>query len=252
MFTIIGGDGKEYGPVSAEQVSTWLNSGRANLQTKARRAGGDDWRALGEFPEFNPAAAAEASGPPLLAASPGSAAPAASAGGAATPAPAVDREATLPSRGARLGAALTDTLIGFLSLAPGSAVLGVAFVKLAMSGDYGGAQSLYESMPVGRLLLGLSLFFFLPVIVGIGQIWLLGAQGQTLGKKFFSIRIVRHPGRAPAGFLHAWLLRSVVPGFLMLVPTLGWIFFLVDSGFIFRADRRCLHDLIAGTSAVRA
>jgi hypothetical protein len=52
MFTIIGGDGKEYGPVSAEQVRAWLASGRANLSTKAKAAGTEEWRTLGEFPEF--------------------------------------------------------------------------------------------------------------------------------------------------------------------------------------------------------
>jgi hypothetical protein len=52
MFIIIGGDGKEYGPVSAEQVRTWITSGRANLTTKAKAAGSEEWRTLGDFPEF--------------------------------------------------------------------------------------------------------------------------------------------------------------------------------------------------------
>ncbi|HUR56862.1 MAG TPA: GYF domain-containing protein [Opitutaceae bacterium] len=61
MFTIIGGDGKEYGPVSAEQIRGWIAGGRANLDTKARAVGTEDWRRLGDFPEF---AAAMASGAP--------------------------------------------------------------------------------------------------------------------------------------------------------------------------------------------
>jgi hypothetical protein len=36
MFTIIGGDGVEYGPVSADQVRAWITAGRANLETKAK------------------------------------------------------------------------------------------------------------------------------------------------------------------------------------------------------------------------
>jgi len=52
MFIIIGGDGKEYGPVSAEQVRTWLASGRANLQTKAKYAGTEEWHTLGDYTEF--------------------------------------------------------------------------------------------------------------------------------------------------------------------------------------------------------
>jgi hypothetical protein len=52
MFTIIGTDGKEYGPVSAEQLKGWIAAGRANGQTKAKREGTNDWKPLAEFPEF--------------------------------------------------------------------------------------------------------------------------------------------------------------------------------------------------------
>ncbi|HWZ95835.1 MAG TPA: hypothetical protein VNW30_11625 [Opitutaceae bacterium] len=59
MFTIIGGDGKEYGPVPASEVNGWIANGRANLQTKARKLDDDDdaWKTLGDFSEFSPAAA---------------------------------------------------------------------------------------------------------------------------------------------------------------------------------------------------
>ncbi len=53
MFTIIGGDGKEYGPVTTEQVRAWLAGGRANLDTKAKAAGSEEWRRVGDFPEFS-------------------------------------------------------------------------------------------------------------------------------------------------------------------------------------------------------
>jgi uncharacterized membrane protein len=63
MFTIIGGDGREYGPVSVEQVRSWLAAGRANLATQAKRIGEDAWRPLGEFAEFSVSASHEP--PPL-------------------------------------------------------------------------------------------------------------------------------------------------------------------------------------------
>ena len=31
MFTILGGDGKEYGPVPTDQIRRWIVAGRANL-----------------------------------------------------------------------------------------------------------------------------------------------------------------------------------------------------------------------------
>jgi ABC-type sugar transport system permease subunit len=68
MYTIIGGDGREYGPVSAEQVRQWIGTGRANGQTQVKAAGSEDWKPLAEFAEFNQAgpvvAAATAPGAP--------------------------------------------------------------------------------------------------------------------------------------------------------------------------------------------
>jgi hypothetical protein len=64
MFTIIGGDGKEYGPVTVEQVQAWIAGGRANLDTQAKRVGESSWQRLGDFPEFSGATAGAASAPP--------------------------------------------------------------------------------------------------------------------------------------------------------------------------------------------
>jgi hypothetical protein len=63
MFIIIGGDGKEYGPVSAEQIRAWLAGGRANLDTKAKAVGTEEWRRLGDFAEFSGAGPAAAPPP---------------------------------------------------------------------------------------------------------------------------------------------------------------------------------------------
>ena len=70
MFTIIGGDGKEYGPVPAEQVRRWLEAGRADLETQAQRAGEEAWRRLGDFPEFSANGTFQSAPPPLPAAEP--------------------------------------------------------------------------------------------------------------------------------------------------------------------------------------
>ena len=67
MYTIIGGDGAEYGPVSAAQVRAWIEAKRANLDTRAKVAGSDTWQRLGDFPEFTQA---QAEPPPLAADSP--------------------------------------------------------------------------------------------------------------------------------------------------------------------------------------
>jgi hypothetical protein len=53
MYKIIGADGKEYGPITAEQLRQWIAEGRANAQTKILLEGTTDWRPLSEFPEFS-------------------------------------------------------------------------------------------------------------------------------------------------------------------------------------------------------
>ena len=52
MYKIIGADGREYGPVSADQLRQWIREGRANAQTKTQAEGSTEWKPLGEFPEF--------------------------------------------------------------------------------------------------------------------------------------------------------------------------------------------------------
>jgi hypothetical protein len=52
MYKIIGGDGKEYGPVTVEQLHQWVVEGRANAQSQVRHEGAADWQSLGSLPEM--------------------------------------------------------------------------------------------------------------------------------------------------------------------------------------------------------
>ena len=61
MYTILGGDQKEYGPVTGEQVREWIAQRRANAQTLARPDGATEWKPLGTCPEF----AAALNAPPI-------------------------------------------------------------------------------------------------------------------------------------------------------------------------------------------
>jgi hypothetical protein len=58
MYKFIGGDQKEYGPVSAEQIRQWVAEGRANGQTLVLAEGTTEWRPLASFPELAGATAA--------------------------------------------------------------------------------------------------------------------------------------------------------------------------------------------------
>jgi hypothetical protein len=66
MFKVLGADGKEYGPVSADGLRQWIAERRANPQTKVQPAGSSEWKSLGELPEFADAFTSAASKPPPL------------------------------------------------------------------------------------------------------------------------------------------------------------------------------------------
>ena len=87
------------------------------------------------------------------------------------------------------------------------------------------------------------------------QAILIAVRGQNLGKLLVGVRVVRADNGAPAGFVRGVLLRFSLPVTLVIVLNgffmLGFVFLLVDYAFMFREDRRCLHDLIAGTKVVR-
>jgi uncharacterized RDD family membrane protein YckC len=80
---------------------------------------------------------------------------------------------------------------------------------------------------------------------------LLATRAQTIGKMLLQIRIVDMQG-VRGSFARIVLLREL-PGWIANVTTAtGLIYSLVDALLIFRRNRRCVHDLIAGTQVVMA
>jgi TM2 domain-containing membrane protein YozV len=61
MYRIVGKDGLQYGPVTAEQLRAWIAENRANAQTLAQAEGSQEWKPLAAFPEF----AADLKPPPV-------------------------------------------------------------------------------------------------------------------------------------------------------------------------------------------
>lgn len=141
----------------------------------------------------------------------------------------------LAGRGARLGAAMIDTVFFLLIILP----LWLIFTPGIFSGH-----------PPGLLLsTGLAL---LTLVIWIAlNFSLLARKGQTLGKKMLGIKIVRSDATpCPASRIAG--LRMIVPTALSQIPIAGMIFGFADALFIFRESRRTLHDLIADTIVIRA
>jgi uncharacterized RDD family membrane protein YckC len=148
----------------------------------------------------------------------------------------------------RLVAQIVDLVAGLGAVLPGIACLIAGIIVAA------GAPSDQPPPAAGILFLaGVGLIAVGGLAIGIYQIVLLSQRGQTIGKRYMRVKIVRMDHRGPAGFVHAWLLRSFVPGLIGSIPFgVGALFGLVDILFIMREDRRCIHDLIAGTQVVEA
>ena len=68
-YTIIGGDGKEYGPITADDLRKWIAEGRLNAQSLAKAESDAEFRSLDKFLEFADAlgisTATDAAPPPL-------------------------------------------------------------------------------------------------------------------------------------------------------------------------------------------
>lgn len=62
MYRIIGIDGQQYGPVTAEQMRRWLSESRINGHTLVQSEGTQDWKPLSTFAEF----AADFKAPPAM------------------------------------------------------------------------------------------------------------------------------------------------------------------------------------------
>ncbi|MDD5469227.1 MAG: RDD family protein [Candidatus Peribacteraceae bacterium] len=77
---------------------------------------------------------------------------------------------------------------------------------------------------------------------------LIGLNGQSLGKVVMHIRIVDAGSKKTGGFVQNLLLRTWVHA--LMVENVVYV--LCDLLIIFRKERRCLHDYLAGTIVIKA
>ena len=149
----------------------------------------------------------------------------------------VESDFVLASRGARFGASFIDGLILLLIIVPLGFLVG--FYQIVFEqGVPTTAQNLTMAVAgVGAFLLVNSYF--------------LNLNGQTIGKKIVGIKIVDLNGEKPA-FAKLLGLRYVPQWIVSYIPFINTPLVLIDILFIFRSDKRCVHDLIAGTQVVEA
>lgn len=147
----------------------------------------------------------------------------------------------LASRWARLGAAILDGFLIAIVTIPILMALGIFETAIA-SAQSGEAMSLQYTLM--SAVMGIAAFFLL-------NGYLLAKKGQTVGKKLVNIRITDMDG-SQVSFGKLIGLRYVPFWGVGYIPIIGSILALVNVLFIFRSDKRCVHDLIAGTQVINA
>ena len=111
----------------------------------------------------------------------------------------------------------------------------------------------FEQITQGRqMTTGQRAFFFVfgLVVFILVNGYLLAKRGQTVGKKLVGTRIVRAENEELLSLGHLFGLRYLPICFMAKIPVVGGIFSLVDCPFIFRKEKCCIHDLIAGTKVI--
>jgi uncharacterized RDD family membrane protein YckC len=145
-------------------------------------------------------------------------------------------EERLAGRGRRLAATLIDML-----LMPALTVL-----LVMITGVMEHAEAYRDSMWVPKVLLLAVVSYLI-----LNGYWLF-ERGQTVGKRVMGVAIVETGSGERAPFWKLVCIRALFFPLLFVVisPALA-LLPIIDQGFVFRKNRRCVHDLAAGTSVVK-
>jgi uncharacterized RDD family membrane protein YckC len=151
----------------------------------------------------------------------------------------VDGDLSLPlaGRGERFLAVIIDSAIIIVPSFPVLYLIGY-FDSSDNSGDW-------MRLLVEEVLMAVGFFVLFAAI----NAYPLHSTGQSWGKRLLGIRIVDLAGRKP-DLWRLLVLRYLPTDAIGSIPFVGWPITLIDALMIFRKDRRCLHDFIAGTRVV--
>ena len=137
------------------------------------------------------------------------------------------------SRLSRLWAALIDIAVIGLIMLPIAFIFGFSFSDLK--------REFPESL-IGAALNAL-------VWLAVNGVFL-ARNAQTVGKKLLGIQIVNVSDGKPAAFSRLVVWRFLPVLLVSRLPYVGAVLGCLNILSIFRRDRRCLHDHIAGTRVV--
>jgi uncharacterized RDD family membrane protein YckC len=142
----------------------------------------------------------------------------------------------LASRWARLGAAILDAIV----------LTALAFTIVYLSGYWSvmisNALTIYEQ--IAWSLVGLATYL---LVNG----YLLHRYGQTVGKWVLGIKIVSAKDGKILPLWKIFFVRYIPQVLVSAIPIAGQFLLMIEYLFIFRKDKRCVHDLIAQTKVIK-
>lgn len=144
-------------------------------------------------------------------------------------------ERPLASRLSRLVAILIDGLIVAGMVLPVLFTMDIPFTE-------DGELDVSDGIPTGLLVA-----YGIIIVFTLLQWFLLWTRSQTLGKIVMKVRIDVYGEDRRAGPLKTVLLRFFVFTIITIIPIVGLLISFLNPLFIFGKERRCLHDLLAGT-----
>ena len=142
----------------------------------------------------------------------------------------------LASRMARFGGSFVDGMIS----------MPMVFIFTSLHGGWQIFFRDYLPDPTHKVIYLASMLGFFWLIQG----WFLYSRGQTIGKIAAKTRIVIHDSEETPNFPKI-LLRYASMQLTGFLGVFGSLLSLIDLLFIFGEQRRCVHDLIAGTRVVK-
>lgn len=221
QYKIIGGDGREYGPATLDELKSWVRDGRVAGATPIWRSDTGLWSPAAQFTELRGELAQVIAAAGLAA--------------AATARPA--------GFWARLGAYIIDRIfMSFVCTFVWGIVLSLTQWKFSPPPEN---MTTPDEALAYLHSLGPVLIYWVLVILACGFLYEVifnGTFGATLGKMAIGARIVQMDGAR---------LTYGIAAVRWFCERLSDILFFTGYLFIaFREDKRALHDLLAGTRVI--
>ena len=141
----------------------------------------------------------------------------------------------LASRWRRLGGAILDSLILGAVLVP--ILMAFGYFEALMSDEATGQEAIYA------MLAGVGLFM-------LANGYLLATSGQTVAKRLLRMRIVSVHDDRILPLVKVVGLRYIPFWVVGQIPFVGQAMGFINPLFIFGDEKRCLHDLLAGTKVI--